>query len=147
RRFARDLGVEVRRGAHDAVVGLPSEISVELPRRAREARHTPQEYRYLLRLRNPRIHLVPYDDWLRITEMFFVRAYADGDRPIVHQHDLSEEVTEQCRADGMPFADKKVQATAFQLFKSGCFVCAEPDAEGATDFHWSKAARLAPSVQ
>src|SRR5690606_34787728 len=71
RRFARDLGVEVRRGAHDAVVALPSEIAVELPRRPREARHTPQEYRYLLRLRNPRIHLVPYDDWLRITEMFF----------------------------------------------------------------------------
>src|SRR5690606_21823207 len=111
-------------------------------------RHTPYEYRWLLRMRNPRLHLVPQDDWERITELIFERTDGSGgERPAVLHGTLSEEIVERCARAGIDAADKKVQAAMFQVFKSGAFVCAEPGHEGSPDFHWSLPARLAPDVR
>ena len=148
RRFQSELGVVVSQGDHDWRVDLPGERTAIVTPQPRAARHTAYEYRFLLRKQNPRVHVAPIRDWLRVTQLFFERAGGDEDvRPTVVQVDLSDEIIEQCFDEGMDAADKKVQATVFQLFKSGSFECAEDGAEGVTDFHWSKPARLSEAIE
>lgn len=116
--------------------------------RASDLRHDVFEYRRLLRTRNPRVHLTARDDWMQLSELFFECAGGDKEeRPVLLQKDLSDEVLDRVHALGMDNGDKKVQAVAFQLFKSGAFVCAAAGAEGSTDFHWGKPARMNPSIR
>jgi uncharacterized LabA/DUF88 family protein len=106
--------------------------------------HSAYLYRQLLRRKVPKIYIVPWRDWGFIMESTFAAAVdpSGRQRVIVHR-DLREELIQICSAKGMDNAEKKVDATLFQLFKAGCFVCVEkgPD-EGHTDFHWRHAARL-----
>jgi uncharacterized LabA/DUF88 family protein len=146
-RYQRELGIVVRRRDQEVLIDI-GEAGAAGGLRERTARHTPYEYRWLLRMRNPRVHLVPHDDWLRITELIFDRAGGDEDeRTVVRHAELSEEIVERCTRAGIDTADKKVQATMFQVFKSGAFSCAEEGTAGDADFHWSKPARLAEDLR
>ncbi len=121
--------------------------------------HTAALYRDLLRQGMPRCYVIEYDDWNTIVDTVYSivapaedpvdgRSSRDGEKPvrIVHQ-DLLTEVTEQCIDQGMVDASRKVRDVCFQLFKSGCFHCAEDGAEpGQQDFHWSKKAMLDRSL-
>ncbi|MBK8978182.1 MAG: NYN domain-containing protein [Planctomycetes bacterium] len=149
RERATEFGIELRGGERGIVlVDLGGDgVPVPPPGRAHGPRHTAAEYRQLLRLRNPRVHLTPRDEWLTISEAFFELAGgAGGERPIVRQQELTDRVIRRCAATGMDSPDKKTQSIVFQLFKCGAFVCAEPGAEGDTDFHWSRPARLSERV-
>lgn len=67
----------------------------------------------------------------------------DGARRVVLHRNLREDLIRFCDGNGMDNAEKKVDATLFQLFKARCFVCTEPGPdEGRGDFHWRKPARL-----
>lgn len=112
--------------------------------------HTPELYRDLLRQGIPRCYVVEYDDWNRIVDTVFEIAAGPegGPVPRVVHPDLLAEVTELCSEKGMVEASRKVRDACFQLFKSGCFVCADESGdEGKVDFHWSKPARLDPTLQ
>lgn len=116
---------------------------------AKAEAHTVDLYRDLLRQGTPRVYAIECDDWNRIVDAVFeIAAGPTGGAPprIVHQ-DLLTEVTEQCTERGMADAARKVRDTCFQLFKAGCFLCADESADaGKTDFHWSKPARLDPTI-
>lgn len=111
---------------------------------------TAELYRDLLRQGVPRCYVVEYDDWNRIVDTVFEIAAGPEGGPvprIVHP-ELLAEVTELCSEKGMVEASRKVRDACFQLFKSGCFLCADESAdEGKVDFHWSKPARLDPAIQ
>ena len=106
--------------------------------------HSAYLYRQLLRRRVPKIYVVPWRDWTFIMEAVFSMVVAeDGARRVVLHRDLREDLIRFCDGNGMDNAEKKVDATLFQLFKAGCFVCTEPGPdEGRGDFHWRKPARL-----
>ncbi len=116
--------------------------------RGRPPRHEVAEYRWLLRMRTPKVHVVEHDDWLRITEMLFDSVRDIDGKPIQVLHaSLIEDLTQQCVQEDIEAADKKVQSVAFQLFKGGVFVCDAAGVAGSRDFHWSKPAHLAPEIQ
>ncbi len=159
RRFAPQLGIRVERQEQDWMVELLSagtEAEGDSPAPARPFRrmsgedvHTVYRYRDLLRARNPRIYIVPMSDWCTITDLVYAEASsADPEEEVlVVYQSLMDDLIARLEED-MNSADKKVQATMFQLFKSGCFVCAdESDAEGRPDFHWSKDARLTDGLE
>jgi uncharacterized LabA/DUF88 family protein len=112
--------------------------------------HTAKLYRDLLKQGIPRCYVVDYDDWNMIVDAVYgIAAPAEGQPPpqIVHQ-ELLEEVTEQCSEQGMVDAGRKVRDVCFQLFKAGCFHCAEAGAEPSlADFHWSRPAVLDPRIE
>lgn len=116
---------------------------------AKAEAHTVDLYRELLRQGIPRVYVIEYDDWNRIVDAVFEIAAGPPGGPaprIVHQ-DLLTEVTEQCTESGMADAARKVRDTCFQLFKAGCFLCADDSTDGGkADFHWSKPARLDPAL-
>lgn len=118
------------------------------PRSARLG-HTATLYRTLLRRSQPRIYVLPREDWLRIGDVVFAQTSPDGgDRPRIYHADLQDEVTDDCIEEGMVDAGKKVSSALFQLFKAGCFHCADDGVEeGRTDFHWSQAAILDPAIE
>ncbi len=110
--------------------------------------HSAYLYRQLLRKKAPKIYVVPWRDWSFIMDTVFSMALdqATGPRTILHR-DLREDLIRVSDASGMDNAEKKVDATLFQLFKAGCFRCVEegPD-EGRGDFHWRKPAKLADDL-
>lgn len=154
---AARLGVEsleelvAQRGEELGVQLDPESETVQLLGVQKEGRpsHDVYEYRRLLRARNPRVHLTAREDWQRLSEIFFACASGSGavERPVLVQKDLCDEVVNRANELGIDSADKKVQAIVFQMFKSGAFFCAAAGAEGETDFHWAKPARLRPEIQ
>jgi len=111
--------------------------------------HSAYLYRQLLRKKAPKIYVVPWRDWRFVMETVFglVVDGAGGHKVVLHR-DLRDELIRTCDTSGMENAEKKVDATLFQLFKAGCFVCVEegPDL-GRTDFHWRRPARLDGALQ
>ena len=110
--------------------------------------HSAYLYRELLRQKAPKIYVVPWRDWSFVMETTFSLVVDEGGAPRVILHrDLREDLIRICDANGMDNAEKKVDATLFQLFKAGCFVCVErgPD-EGRSDFHWRRPARIADGL-
>jgi hypothetical protein len=110
--------------------------------------HSAYLYRELLRLKAPKIYVVPARDWSFVMETTHSLVVDEGGQPRVILHrDLREDLIQVCDAHGMDNAEKKVDATLFQLFKAGCFVCVErgPDV-GQSDFHWRRPARLADGL-
>ena len=106
--------------------------------------HSAYLYRQLLRKKAPKIYVVPWRDWSFVMDTVFGLAVDEAGRHNVILHrDLRDDLIRTCDSNGMENAEKKVDATLFQLFKAGCFVCVEegPD-EGRTDFHWRRPARL-----
>lgn len=139
---AEQLGVTVKEDESGDLIVASNGVD-----RAESVRHDVFEYRRLLRTRNPRVHLTARDDWASLSEMFFECAGGGSDdRAVLLQKDLSDEVLDRAHRLGIDNADKKVQAVAFQLFKSGAFVCAAAGSEGSTDFHWGKPARMNPAI-
>jgi uncharacterized LabA/DUF88 family protein len=106
--------------------------------------HSAYLYRQLLRKKVPKIYVVPWSDWTFVMETVFSMVVADdGARRVVLHRNLREDLIRFCDGNGMDNAEKKVDATLFQLFKARCFVCTEPGPdEGRGDFHWRKPARL-----
>ncbi|MFO1051430.1 MAG: NYN domain-containing protein [Planctomycetota bacterium] len=152
-KFVDALGIQLRgEGADLRIEVAPATgFATSAPSMSAEpriARHDPSEYRWLLRLRSPKVHIVDHDDWLRITGLTFERCVGQDGEPIRVQHaSLVEDITQQCVQEGMEAAEKKVQSVAFQLFKAGVFVCVGATGSGTRDFHWSKPARLGPEVR
>ncbi|MFG0318076.1 MAG: NYN domain-containing protein [Planctomycetota bacterium JB042] len=161
RKYAGPLGVTVRKGEHDWEIGpfdpdaQPLEVDDEPPAAAPTNGIDPRDgaapdhlYRELLRQGIPRCYVVPMKDWVAITDVVMRLTTDDaGDRvPVLHQ-DLLNDLAEECGREGVADAGRKVSDVTFQLFKAGCFHCADDDAEaGQTDFHWSRPARLAPEI-
>ncbi len=148
RSHSAEIGVTLRPGERDVtVVDLRHDGTVIPAAGGPAPRHEAGEYRQLLRLRNPRIHLTSRDEWLQISEAFYQLAGGEGTaRQVVFQQELSDEVMRHVERNGLEAPEKKVQAIVFQLFKCGAFVCAEPGSEGDSDFHWSRPARLSDAV-
>lgn len=112
--------------------------------------HSVEIYRDLLRQGLPRCYVVSYDDWNMIVDAVFnLCAPADGQpAPKILHQDLLTEVADQCTQQGMRDAARKVRDVCFQLFKAGCFHCAEDGSEpGVIDFHWSRKAMLDPTIE
>lgn len=113
-------------------------------------------YGELLRQGIPRCYVVPIADWTQITDAVFRlctdtsdagdkdgESGEDGDRRTVVHQELLASVIETCTDEGVLDANRKVSDVTFQLFKAGCFHCADGDADvGQADFHWSRPARL-----
>ncbi len=166
RRYCVKLELGVRRGEHDWEIAPRgtesfSDASEELPEANDESGSIPRVpervdgdaprdvlYRDLLRQGIPRCYVVPYTDWTAIAgAVFRVATEGTPGRPIIHHQDLLAEAIEICQAEGMVDAQRKVRDGTFQLFKAGCFHCADDDAEsGQIDFHWSRGARLDPEI-
>ena len=130
RRYGQELGVAVRKGEHDWEIVLASndraEPSVGLfafhPGLRRGGRTT-ATYWSAARLR---VYLVPFAQWLAITECLFRQASGDGpERPIVYYYDLLRTITAACEQSGMIDAERRVKAVTFQVFKAGCLLCSD----------------------
>jgi uncharacterized LabA/DUF88 family protein len=156
RKHAAGLGIVTRRGEHDwevrlRVEGDPVE-TVAAPAGgtgesgAAGEPHSSGLYRDLLRQGIPRCYVVDHDDWIVITDSVF-RRVGGAARPAVLHQDLVDDITDDCVLTGMTDAVRKVRDVAFQLFKAGCFHCADDGpAASRTDFHWSRPAVLAPDI-
>jgi uncharacterized LabA/DUF88 family protein len=110
--------------------------------------HSTALYHKLLRFRRPNLHVVPRGEWETITSAIWALAVDElgRHREIEHQKllDAAADVGERA---GIEMAYHKVNGTLFQLFKSGCFVCAAEGVEkGHADFHWTLPAQLAPEI-
>lgn len=136
---AADLGAAAEFTADAAA---PAAHSAESPA------HTAALYRDLLRQGVPRCYVVEYSDWRAILDAIFraVTRGGTGRAAIFHQ-ELLADVTESCAEAGVSDAGRKVRDVAFQLFKAGCFHCAEEGSPpGVADFHWARAAILDPAL-
>ena len=112
-----------------------------------EPRHDAAYYRDVLRYGQPRLYVLPRDDWEEISLRVWDLATEGGQgRPRVSHGELLEELTLVFEQSGMESAHGKVSSALFQIFKAGCFLLAE--AEGrVTDFHWSNDAILDPGLE
>lgn len=159
RKFATDLGVTVRKGEHDWEIGpfdpdaepIEQEPSTTAPANGvdpRDGTTADHLYRELLRQGIPRCYVVPFEDWIRITDVAYGLATDEnGERVTVLHQDFLGSLVEACGREGLADAGRKVSDVTFQLFKAGCFHCADDDADdGQTDFHWSRPARLDASI-
>ena len=110
--------------------------------------HSAYLYRQLLRKKAPKIYVVPWRDFGFILEAVFgLVVEPEGGHKVVLHRNLRDELIRTCDASGIDNAEKKVDATLFQLFKASCFTCTEPGPdEGRSDFHWRKPARLDESI-
>jgi hypothetical protein len=151
RRHGQELGVVVRKGEHDWEIVLPSadraepslDLSFPTP-----AFNGPADYRDLLERGAPRVYLVPFAQWLTITECLFRQGTGEGpERPIVYYYDLLRTVTATCEQNGMIDAERRVKAVTFQVFKAGCLLCCDGTTEPRLrDFNWARPARLDPTL-
>ncbi|MBI4881526.1 MAG: NYN domain-containing protein [Planctomycetes bacterium] len=151
RKYAGELGVQVRRGEHDWEISVGGAAVLEAAAGGeRLAVEAPTEavYRDLLRQGIPRCYVVPFADFDAVATAVFRAARTEEGSPcLVVHHDLLEDATDACADAGVTDAGRKVRDATFQFFKSGCFVCADEEAEpGQTDFHWSRAAKLDPAL-
>jgi hypothetical protein len=96
----------------------------------------------------PRVYLVPFAQWLTITECLFRQTAGEGqERPIVYYYDLLRTVTAACEQNGMIDAERRVKAVTFQVFKAGCLLCSDgTTAPSQRDFNWARPARLDPGL-
>lgn len=151
RKFGPRLGVSVVHHPGGDIVQLASGSGQAASATGPEPASTAARvslYREVLRYGQPRLYVLPLDEWQRITSMVFERAaMSDGERPSVLHGDLLDEITDICRNEGMERADGKVSSALFQLFKAGCFLLADQEAEDRRDFHWSRPAVLDPGIQ
>lgn len=114
--------------------------------------HSPRLYRrVLLGRRGGRFSLfvAPEREWLRITELAWELSRRDGEPIAIDKRELDHEIGRRLEEEDDTGADpsRVVRAVLFQLFKSGCYVCAAEGPEfGQTDFHWSLPARLGPDL-
>jgi uncharacterized LabA/DUF88 family protein len=151
RRHGQELGVVVRKGEHDWEIVLPStdraEPSFDFSPPAPAFNGT-ADYRDLLERGAPRVYLVPFAQWLTITECLFRQTAGEGpERPIVYYYDLLRTVTAACEQNGMIDAERRVKAVTFQVFKAGCLLCSDgTTAPSQRDFNWARPARLDPGL-
>lgn len=161
RKYEQDLGIvvnheddngwEVSLSHYHQAETLPPSVAITTNMREPlpGVRHTTGLYRNLLRYGSPRIYMIHYREWDKITEVVYRISTGgeDGERPRTFHEELLSRVTEACADEGMEDAGRKVNDTLFQLFKSGCFVCADEGSEpNQTDFHWSRPAILDPAL-
>lgn len=107
-------------------------------------------YRDLLKSGMPRCYVCEPAEWRRVVETVFRAAggESEAERPAVLHRDLVEEAADALEEMGADEATRKATDILFQLFKAGCFVCADEGAEpDLRDFHWSRPARLAPEIR
>lgn len=154
RTYADKLGVVTVQGADDWEVRLesPSAPAAPVSERVVEPatpQHTPALYHKLLRFRRPNLHVLPRAEWELITQAIYSLAVGAGGEALEIEHQkLLDAATDLCEQGGLQLAYIKVNGTLFQVFKSGCFVCASDGPEqGRGDFHWGLSAKLLPEIR
>lgn len=123
--------------------GLPVVVSGPRP-------HSLPLYRRLLLTPGKlRLHIHVYPIWRIVTDQVFEAATnPDGSPAVVLHHELRSAVIDQLADEGHDNAGKATNDTLFLIFKSGCFVCADPGPRyGLPDFNWTNhGARLVESI-
>jgi hypothetical protein len=146
REHKQRLGIGIRQGTDDWEIFLPAVNGVvgQVP----EVQQGPPDYFQVLAKGYPAIYVVPYIDWVKITDaVFAASATSPLGRPRVFHADLIRSISDECASVGMTHAEGKVKKVLYQVFKAGCFLAAD-DMAGAEerDFRWSRPARLDPEI-
>jgi uncharacterized LabA/DUF88 family protein len=149
--FLRDnkerLGIGIRQGLDDWEIFLPGPNGAAAPAEDL-APAGPPDYFQVLAKGYPAIYVVPYADWVKITDAVYASSTGTGIvRPRVDHADLIRSISDECSATGMTHAEGKVKKVLYQVFKAGCFLAAD-EAAGPEerDFRWSRPARLDPKI-
>jgi uncharacterized LabA/DUF88 family protein len=148
REHKQRLGIGIRQGTDDWEIFLPTPNGVagpggELPPIG------PPDYFQVLAKGYPAIYVVPYYDWVKITDAVFTTSVgAPGlGRPRVYHADLIRSISDECASVGMTHAEGKVKKVLYQVFKAGCFLAADETAgPEERDFRWSRPARLDSAI-
>jgi hypothetical protein len=167
RSFAQELEVEIQGGATDfelrlrgaqesqlgdalltpTVAGTPNGDGavIAIKPQGSTHEHSTAAYHKLLRYRRPNLHTLPRAEFDAITAILYGLAVdADGARRDVEHQRLLDTATALCEPYGFEMTYHKINGLLFQVFKSGCVVCAaENQDKGRTEFHWGLPARLA----
>lgn len=157
RSFAEELAIDIQGGASDWEVRAASAQTdgasaapapTPCTPHGSVHEHSQASYHKLLRYRRPNLHTLPAAEWEAITETIYSLSVDENGhvRDIEHQK-LLDMTTALCEPKGFDMAYHKVNGVLFQLFKSGCFVCAAdgPD-KGRAEFHWGLLAHIADGI-
>ncbi|WP_199350929.1 NYN domain-containing protein [Haliangium ochraceum] len=144
RENADALGVSVHRSEYDWEV----QIREGGEREGGGDKHSMALYRQLLRDDTPRIYVLGYDEWRRITDYLYEYVNNADERQCTHS-ELLAALAEEFSVDegGIEDIGQKSAHALFLLFKSGCFRCtADGEHFDAVNFPWRLPATLAGEI-